>query len=150
MNKNHKSISVYFDNKHNLIAIPSVNGWDLDLVYALKFPYNTEDLESFILGALNQCFSKKPVDPFKRKVSVLAEYRGVKTWKSAVKGLGAVDVSWLKDSGYEMMPTKKDPKMKYAFMFLPDKIISLGDDFIPGQLAEAFFKAMAISEENGI
>jgi len=147
---NPRLVCFYFNAEHDLIAIPFVDGGNIDYVDVLDSPYDISTLESFVAGILGKNFFSYPSLGWPPRRCILSEYLGFKTWWRTILGRGAVSVSRTIDRGYCIVPTKKEPKKGHGLTSLEEQKIDLPELFEPGQLAEAFLKAMAISEEAGI
>lgn len=141
-----KTVSVYADEKDNLLALPAGESEkyglkDLDIVFQLNSPYNDSQLEQFLIGAINKSYSQKADDIL--RPTVLEKYLGVKGYAKAVKSRRLVGFDWFLDSGYVVMPTNKIPKQ--GFVHQEDKAIKLGKETKSGELARAFREAMQLS-----
>lgn len=146
-----KNISVFFDKDHNLIGV-SFNKKMVEQKKVTSFSLTGDEgaLVEFLLETLGNCTRFLPRLFSSNKGSVLEEYLGVNSWNKAVVGRGCVFVRWVKDRGYRISPTLKNPKMKNAFTEIRESVIDLPEHVSSAELAEAFLKAMAISEEHGI
>ena len=149
MNNEFRSISVYFNESNLLIGIPSTLTVKFDALVGIdsitniQYPYTNDQLEDFILGVLNRCYTIYLEDI--PKVSAIQQFTGTKSYKSSVKNLGLVSAHWLENEGYTITPTWQNAKMRNAFHDIEDKAIKLPEDYKPGELAMAFRKAMEMS-----
>ncbi|MDR1688948.1 MAG: hypothetical protein LBS21_10115 [Clostridiales bacterium] len=144
-----KYISIYFDEKEDLIGVPStkIKKWnalaDIDKILNLKAPYSDDQFERFIKDVYNLCYTYTPHELPKQ--SALQKYLGVKTHSASVKGRGLVALKWLDKQGYEIIPTWKDAKLKNAFVFLEDRSLTVPIDYKEGELARRLRSVMSMS-----
>ncbi|MGI6712264.1 MAG: hypothetical protein ACOX4L_06015 [Bacillota bacterium] len=142
----YKAVSVYVDEKDNLIVLPSGESdkyglMDLDIVFQLDSPYSDNQLEQLLIDVMDKCYSQKADDT--PGPTVLEKYLGVKGYAKAVKNRRFVSFEWFLASGYVVIPTNKVPK--HVFVLQEDKAIKLGKVFKSGELARAFREAMQLS-----
>lgn len=147
MQEEYASVAIYADKAGTIYAIPSgwdritqkaVNTADIDLLFILKQPYSDDDIESFLLNALNNCYTKEK----ELGLGPLEKHFGVKSWVKAVDGLKHVYFSWVKNEGYYFRASIKTPRKGYNFP--QDNWIHITTPQ-KGELAKAFYKALAES-----
>lgn len=144
-----KSIGVYFDKDGNLIGIPStiVEKWnslvDIDGIIRLNTPYSDEELESFLKTVFDRCYSQTLEEL--PKPSALQRFLGVKSYTASIKGLGFVNLRWLKSEGYKVTPTWRNARQKSSFDHMDEKTIQIANGFLCGELANALKQAMKLS-----
>lgn len=146
MKVTYKTVLVYVDEKDNIIAIPTGESdkyglMGLDIVFELNLPYSDEQLEVFLKGVMDKCYSKKADDS--AELSTLEKFLKIKGFAKAVKCRRLINFDWFKESGYAIVPTNKKPKQGYVHM--EDKIIKLGKEPNEGELSKAFKEAMKLS-----
>jgi hypothetical protein len=117
-----------------------VNTAGIDLLFILKKPYSDDDIEAFLFNALENCYTKER-EP---GPGPLEKHFGVNSWVKAVNGLRLVSFSWVRGEGYCFMSSAKTPKKGYNHP-QEDKWIRIGTSPQKGELAKAFYKALAES-----
>ena len=146
MKEAYADVGLYIDKANTIYAIPC--GWDritqkvvntagVDLLFILKQPYSDDDIENFLLNALENCY-KKEREP---GLGPLEKHFGTDSWVKAVKGLKYISFTWVREEGYRIIPSIKTPRKGYN---LPqeDKWIHIGTNPQKGELATAFYKAL--------
>ena len=111
---------------------------EIDILNILEPPYSDNDVESFILKAFDQCYTKKRENL--NSVGSLAKYFGVKRYSTAVRRLKFLSVEWDKERGYSVTPTHKIPGEGYTHLVDKEKV--LGFEPKPGEIAAALRQAI--------
>jgi hypothetical protein len=151
MEYTYKSLTVYADSTGNLIIFPTtvaemrgVTGGaivGIDLPHQLKPPFDNSVMENEIQKAFDECYSKEadlsstPIERFLK----------IKGYGKAVEGKKLVSVRWTEDTGYVVIPTRKEHKPKRGYIHLNEQSINLGKQFAPGEMAKAVRTAIEIS-----
>ena len=144
-----KNIGVYFDKNKNLIGVPStiVKKWnalvDIDDIIRLNAPYNSEELEVFLLKVMDKCFAQKLSELPKQPA--LQRFLGEKSYSASIKNLGLISLKWMKSEGYKVTPTWKNARQKNSYDHMDDKAIHVANDFSGGELAKALIEALLLS-----
>lgn len=146
MKATYKTLMVYIDENENILAIPTGESvkygiMGLDMVFEINVPYSDQQLEIFLKGAIDKCYSQKADDS--TEFSSLEKHLNVKGFAKVVKNRRLVNFDWYKDSGYEIVPTIK--KTRQGFVHIEEKIIKLGKELKDGELPNAFRQAMKLS-----
>jgi len=150
MREQYAYISTYVDKAGTIYAIPcgwdritqsAVNTSDIDLLFILKPPYSDDDIEAFLLNALENCY-KKEKEP---GPGPLEKHFGVSSWLRAVKGLRYVYFSWNKMKGYQFIASIKMPQKGYVSL-KEEQRIHVENNPEKGELARAFYKALSESK----
>ena len=145
MKEEYASVAIYADKVETIYAIPcgwdritqkAVNTADIDLLFILKKPYSDDDVEAFLLNALENCY-KKEREP---GLGPLEKHFGVKSWVRAVKGLKYVYFSYVKKEGYYFRASIKTPRQGYTMP--QDNWVNIGTNPQKGELAKALYKAL--------
>ena len=161
MEFNFSTISVYVDEKENLIGIPCGESEkygiaDIDTVLLLKAPYSPKQVEEFIEKVFDACFSKKHNDD--SDVSTIEKYTKKKGFVNATSDLTLISLVKTKEA-YSIMPTFNDYEKGPLCIDDDERIVPL--DYNEGELydhindiimvymkANAFYKEKQIAEEN--
>lgn len=154
-----KKICIYVDRDYNLYGEPMSEDttYQMDVgiepITKLEYPYSNEQLEEFFKTVFGFCFSyyvehdtlvNTRNNPQKNR-SPIEKYMKAKSWKSAVKDLGLINISWYKKDGYRVSLYWQNAKMKNAFSGIGwEKDIIVPTDYQNCELAEAFRKYLDI------
>ena len=144
----YKTVNVYANPQDTLFIIPSsfLKNWGnipVDLVAEMQAPYTDEELEAALMCAVEQCDSIPPDEDI-NSPHLLERYFNKKGYARLVKDKRLIDLKWRVKEGYTVEPTKKCKKPP-GYEGIEDQYIKLALDFKPGELAQAFRKAMLIS-----
>lgn len=136
MEKEFYTISIYADEKENLIGIPCGESEkygiaDIDKVILLKAPYSNKRLESFVEEVLNACYTKKHNDA--SDVSTIEKYTKKKGFVNATADYTLISVVKTKEN-YSLMPTFND--YEKGPLAIDDDEHILPNPYTPGELAE--------------
>ena len=145
MAHNYKYVSIYMDSKGTLLGIPSGKSKkygmaDLNLLFMLAPPYSDAEIETFILNLFDKCFTQLCEDD---GISSIERHYNCKGYLKATKQLRLVHISWLKEKGYTVTPTKN--AQKDGFKHIEAMSEKLETDFTRGNMSLAFLRAMEIA-----
>ena len=149
MQEAYADVGLYIDKESTIYAIPcgwdritqkAVNTAEVDLLFVIRQPYSDDELETFLLNAMDNCY-KKEREP---GLGPLEKHFGVKSWVKAVEGLKFISFSWVKKEGYNFIPSTKTPRKGYNHP-QEDEWICIGTNPQKGALAKAFHKALGES-----
>jgi hypothetical protein len=153
LNHTFKMVSIYIDYTGNIILIPTTRAEkkgviggaiaDIDIAHQLNTPYTNEELETELMKALAECYSKEA--DMQSKTTVIEKLLNIKGWEKAVNDKKLVDLTWTEEGGYEVTPTRKEHKPKRGYTYLSTQAIKLGKQVAPGGLAKAVATAIEIS-----
>lgn len=104
------TISIYVDDKENLIGIPCGESEkygiaDIDTVLLLKAPYTDKALESYIEKVINACYTKKHNDSV--PTSTIERYTKKKGFVNATADYTMISIVKTRVN-YSLMPTFND------------------------------------------
>ena len=147
----YKRVSIYFDQKGTLIAVPCGHtekfGYlQLDIFSVLKAGYDDDEFEKFILEAFDACFSVYCSDDLTIPAAI-QKYTKKKSYNAAVKGYQHISFEWQKNEGYTCNPYVVNKEHKGSFTGLRDKGIKVPLAYEQGALAQAFRQTMAIIKQ---
>lgn len=136
MEKDFYTISVYVDEKENLIGIPCGESEkygiaDIDKVHLLKAPYSAAKLEAFIEEVISSCYTKKHND--QSNISTIEKYTKKKGFVNATANLTLISIVKTKES-YSLMPTFND--YEKGPLVIDDDEHILPNPYHEGELAE--------------
>jgi len=137
-------IGLYIDKNDILYAVPTGGNFkldinaDIDILKILEPPYSDNDIEKFVFGTLDLCYTKENEDI--NAAHPLEKHFGVKRWSAAVRNLKYLNVSWSKDNGYSVNPSNKIKGGGYTEIKGRTKL--LGHAPQPGEMASAVKQAI--------
>jgi len=136
-------VSLYVDKNNFLYAIPSGENKKLninatiDILEILESPYTDDDIECFVYGMLELCYTKENEDI--NAPHPLENHFNAKKWKIATNNLKYINVNWEVNEGYEVRASKKEKDGSYSGI---NKQQLLGFNPQPGELARAIKQAI--------
>lgn len=138
------TISVYVDEKENLIGIPcglseKYGIADIDVVLRLKAPYSDERLEQYIEEIMASCYTKAHNDA--SDYSTIEKYRKIKGFLEATKDLTLLTIVKT-ETGYSIMPTFND--YERGPLAIEDDEVCLPLRYRRGELAGAIRRMIAV------
>lgn len=136
MDREFYTISVYVDEKGNMIGIPCGDSdkygiADIDTVMLLQAPYTDKQLESYIEQVLDACYTKKHND--KVETSTIERYTKKKGFVNATADYTLLSIVKMQ-SGYSLMPTFNDYEKGPLAIDDDEHILPL--NYQEGELAE--------------
>jgi len=159
-----KNVQIYFDKDGKLIGTPIMYlekvHLDVEMEYTeeLTPPYDDEELYNFIVRLvaisgtdqeMNKVESYKEFNVlYKGKLGIEKHMR--RSWTSATKKLALIHITYQKGNGYEVIPTKKNFKMKGAFDYDKTHAIRIETSDAPEKLAPAFLELMEYVMQNDL
>ena len=160
-----KNVQIYFDKDGKLIGNPSMYLEKLELVISMQYteelipPYDEEKIYDFILRLFAICGTDQDLAKMKSYEELERLYKGklgiqkhmrARSWTSATKHLALISITYQKDNGYEVIPTKKNFKMKGAFDYDKAHMIRIETSDAPEKLASAFLELMEYVMQNDL
>ncbi len=145
-----KDIGIYIDKNKKLIGVPRTNDkkWnatvDIDPIITLEFPYTNKEVNYFLNEVFSLCHNQIVEDCTDKKiVAPIQKYMKVRSWKAAVKGLGLINLNWIKNEGYTISITWQNSKEKNSFDGLSwEYDIKVPDNYKNYELADAFLNVL--------
>lgn len=138
MEKEFYTISIYVDEKENLIGIPCGESKkygiaDIDKVLLLKAPYSNERLETYVDEVIDACYTKEHND--NSELSTIEKYTKTRGFVNATKPYTLISIVKTKES-YSLMATFHDYEKGPLVIDDDERIIP--NPYSKGELAKVF------------